>query len=221
MLKPSTCANCSLYSLGNSFSRPEGKGRNGVLLLGEALGHDEAIEGLPFRPKAQAGSKLEECIKANGYRREDFLLWNIIACQPPGNKLLGQWYTSRAIAHCKQYLEKVLDDWDKTILPGKNKVILALGNTAYQAITGRSDSVLDIRGFPFDGVINGIVYTVIPTLHPSYIKRGNGHLTPLLIADMQKSVEIAGGVYFTKRSIQEIEMEKAKRVRAELCTFLN
>lgn len=145
--------------------------------------------------------------------------WNIITCQPPGNRLVGQWFTSRAIAHCRQYLEGVLEGWDATILPGKNKVILALGNTAYQTITGRSDSVTEVRGFPFDGVINGNVYTVIPTLHPSYIKRGNGYLTPLLIADMQKAVEIAGGVYFSKRSIEEIQKERAKQVENDSIPF--
>ena len=45
------------------FSQTEGTGSNGVLVVGEALGGEEARDGLPFRPKAAAGSKLEEAFK--------------------------------------------------------------------------------------------------------------------------------------------------------------
>ena len=190
MLKPSTCKPCPLYTLGNSFSKPDGKGKSGVIIIGEALGHDEAIDGLPFRPHAVAGSKLEECIKLNGFSREDFLLWNIIACQPPGpNKLVGQWYESRAISCCSQYLKGVIDEF-KIPVGANRKVILALGNTAFCNLTGRWDSVLDVRGYPFALKWNEEI-TVIPSLHPSFIKRGNNQYTPLLVEDIRKAVEIA------------------------------
>lgn len=191
MLKPETCTSCPLYSLGNSFSKPAGLGTTGVIIIGEALGHEEAIEGEPFQKKAQAGSKLNECIVANGLNRNDFLLWNIIACQPPGNKLSGQWYEGRAIESCKQYLRKVVDGFIPS--NGRRKILLALGNTAYRTITGRMDSVLDIYGYPFPsklGLFEEIV-TVISSLHPSYIKRGKNYLTPLLTAHIKKAVEIA------------------------------
>lgn len=200
MLKPKSCENCSLYSLGQSFSQPEGQGRLGVLLIGEALGHEEAIDSLPFRPKAQAGSKLEECIKSAGYTRSDFRLWNIIACQPPGNKLVGQWYEGRAIDSCKQYLKKVVGGLQINE-NGKRKCILALGNTAFRTLTGRTDSVLDVMGYCFPtkiGLFEEGLITVIASLHPSYIKRGNAHLTPLLTEHIRKAVEIAA---------QEEEME--------------
>ena len=200
MLKPQTCSNCPLYSLGNSFSQPEGQGRTGVIMIGESLQHEDAIDSLPFRPKSQAGSKLEECIKSAGYVRNDFRLWNIIACQPPGNKLVGQWYEGRAIDSCKQYLRKVVGGLQINE-NGKRKCILALGNTAFRTLTGRTDSVLDVMGYCFPtkiGLFEEGLITVIASLHPSYIKRGNAHLTPLLTEHIRKAVEIAG---------QEEEME--------------
>lgn len=199
MLKPSTCAGCPLVDISQSFSQPEGQGKTGVLIIGEALGFEENIDGLPFRPKAQAGSKLEECIKSAGYTRSDFRLWNIIACQPPGNKLVGQWYEGRAIDSCKQYLKKVVEGLEVKE-NAKRKVILALGNTAFKNLTGNNSSVLDVMGYCFPSKIGLFpeIYTVIASLHPSYIKRGNAHLTPLLTEHIRKAVEIAG---------QEEEME--------------
>lgn len=199
MLKPQTCKPCPLYTLGNSFSKPEGKGRKGVICIGEALGHDESIDGLPFRPKAQAGSKLEEAFRLGGFERNDFLLWNVIACQPPENKLVGQWYADRAIATCSQYLKRVINEFSITDIHNNNlhlntnpkrKVILALGSTAFTTLTGSHLSILDIRGYAFCCKWDSNL-TVVATLHPSYIKRGNGHLTPLLVEDIKKAVEIA------------------------------
>ena len=38
------------------FSHDEGACTSGVLIVGEALGHNERQDGLPFRPMAQGGS---------------------------------------------------------------------------------------------------------------------------------------------------------------------
>jgi uracil-DNA glycosylase family 4 len=189
MLKPSPCKTCILYNLGTSFTAVEGKGRSGVMLIGEAAAHDDAIDGLPFRPHSQGGSKLEECIKLNGMSRDDFIITSIVRCQPPDSRLSNIWYEQRAIDTCtNSYLKNVIQEY---IPPaGKRKVILAIGNTAYHVLTGKYDSVLDVRGYPFCDRYNmGI--TVIPTLHPSFIKRGHSNFTPLLVEDIKKAVTIA------------------------------
>src|ERR1039458_5799952 len=196
MQKPQSCKGCPLYTLGTSFSHSEGTGRNGVAIIGEALGHEEALDGLPFRPKAQAGSKLQQCIDLAGYSRSDFLLWNIIACQPPNNKLAYEWYEQSAIGHCTTHFKEVIDKGMQN-----KKVLLALGNTAFQTLTGTEHSVLDVRGYPFPyrrygkEVKGAEDVVVIGSLHPSYIKRGNAQLTPLLVEDIQKAVEYAKGKY--------------------------
>jgi len=195
MLKPSECSKCSLYKIGNSFSKPDGKFRIPLLFVGEALGHEESIDGLPFRPFAQAGSKLKQSIELAGFTREDFLYWNIIACQPPNNKLSGQWYEEGAKNYCyATHFINVINQY-------KPKVIIALGNIAFRYLTQEENlSVLDVRGYPFPyrrareadstGEWNPIV---IPSLHPSFIKRGKEYLTPLLVEDIKKGVRMARG----------------------------
>lgn len=214
MLKPGSCSSCPLASLGQSFSKPDGLGTSGVIIIGEALGHEEAIDSLPFRPKAQAGSKLQECILSNGYQRTDFLFWNIVACQPPGNKLVGQWYEGRAIDSCKQYLKKVVGNFNPG--NGRRKVILALGNTAYRVITGRMDSVLETMGYVFPskiGLFEEEIITTIGSLHPSYIKRGKAYLTPLLTAHIKKAVEIAGQEEEIMWNEDDLRMDKDRGER--------
>ena len=207
MLKPLECQSCPLYKISNSFSKVEGNYTIPLLFVGEALGHEEAIDGLPFRPYAQAGSKLKQAIELAGYSREDFAYWNIIGCQPPNNKLTGQWFENGAKNYCyRTHFIYVLDKL-------KPKVIVTLGNIAFRYLTNQEEiSVLDVRGFPFkygrtrlssEREWNPIV---IPAIHPSFIKKGKEYLTPLLVEDIKKAVRMAkGGVNANDIMIKFIE----------------
>ena len=47
--KPSTCKDCSSYSVGTGFAAGEGPIPADIMFIGEALGETEANEGRPFR----------------------------------------------------------------------------------------------------------------------------------------------------------------------------
>lgn len=147
--KPSTCRGCPLEFIGSGFSEPEGSGANGVLALGEALGHNEAHDGLPFRPHAEAGSLLNRAFGMAGMRRESFVLYNIIACQPPKNELVKTRYEFAAIEHCKVHWMKVVEQF-------KPKAILALGAVALRTLTGLTGDRLNLeylRGYSLDSIL--------------------------------------------------------------------
>jgi len=95
LIRPAECRNCALDDIAEGFSRPEGSGANGVLAVGEALGRGEAHDGLPFRPYAEAGSVLERAFRHCGLSREQFRLWNIVACWPPPRPPGGGWLRDR------------------------------------------------------------------------------------------------------------------------------
>lgn len=78
--RPKECVGCPLYSIGSGFMEPEGTGTNGVMIVGEALGEQEARDGLPFRPSAPAGHVLETAIRNNGTDRQQYVLTNIVRC---------------------------------------------------------------------------------------------------------------------------------------------
>lgn len=204
--KPQGCTPCALWNGGQGFSQPEGTGALDVLIVGEALGEHEEVEGLPFRPGAQAGSVLERAIKIAGYDREQFALWNIVACRPPRNFLDGAPWEHDAINECKQHFRAVMDRF-------KPKVILALGNIAARTLTGmtgKGQGITAIRGFVLPAKDYPGVW-VIPSMHPSFLKRGKMSYLGMLIRELKLAVDVAqngfpetpGAIYSEYPSIEE------------------
>lgn len=209
MLKPNYCNSCVLAKISLGFSRPEGRGTSGVAIIGEALGREEHLEGLPFRPHAEAGSTLERAIRATGQDRTQFLLWNVIACKPPGNHLEGTWFEERAIARCRGLMDKIIGDWNP---PTKNKVIVALGNVAARELAGVSGIASENSSITWT---RGYVYWnsryncyVIPAYHPSFIRRGNMAKLDSLTADMQRALALARGEYISHQFDKEFKQPK-------------
>lgn len=147
-----------------------------VALIGEALGATEAEEGGPF--KGKAGFKLTRLIEWAGLDRSQFDIYNVAWCKPPNNELEGTSYELPAIAHCKS------KHWG--YLLDRARVLVPLGNVASAQFIGRK-GILSTRGYiwPFEK------WHVIPTVHPSYIQRGQAKWSAAVINDLQKAVRLA------------------------------
>jgi len=188
--KPGECMGCPLEPISAGFSRPEGKGTVPLMIVAEALGEQEAKDGLPLRPYAPSGSVVEQAIRQLGYDRQQFIIWNTVACRPPENKLEGTWYEAGAIAHCQAHFDQVVAQF-------RPKAFLALGNVALAALTGMTGKgrtvshlrVYVLRSSRYPGV------PVIPTYHPSFVRRGGLKLFWVMRHDLAKAVAIAKGSY--------------------------
>lgn len=185
-----TCEGCPLYErgcrTGTKFSKIEGKGTSGVMIIGEASGEEEDKEALPFRPHAPSGGILEKAINLSGMKRQDFWLTNILRCRPPGNNLAKASYEREAIDHCNQYLSAAIEQL-------KPRAILALGAIPLRELTGFTggkQSISYVRGYPLSGP-DGIV--TIGSYHPAFIVRGNTRLLGLLIKDINSVRAAAAG----------------------------
>lgn len=185
--KPPECSTCPGYAwnAGLGFSHPEGTAVRGVALMGEALGENEANDGLPFRPYAQAGAVLQRVLNGwhgAGMPREQFLIFNTIQCRPPGNVLEGASYQAEVTAHCKKHRDRIISE-------GRPKVIVALGGAAFRTLTGFDDIHLN-RGYP---VWNDEYEAwVIGSFHPAFLARGQRNLMGVLREDIKKAVWLAG-----------------------------
>ena len=153
-MKPTSCVGCALYERGKGFVPGDGPGTNGMLLVGEAPGADEAQQGKPF--VGAAGYFLDRMLTRAGLPRESFRVANTICCQPPGNVLSGAYYTYPAIRQCSPNLDREIDQM-------RPRVIVALGAVALERLTGFSQ-IRRARGYIFDGP-HGI--PVIGTFHPA------------------------------------------------------
>lgn len=160
-----------------------------VALVGEAPGETEAGSGKPFDGKA--GFKLTRLIEWAGLERARFDIWNVCWCRPPDNLLEGMPYESAAIEWWKPYWRPLLS---------RVNVVVPMGNVALNAFTGRK-GILTARGyFTHPGPDQAVAgaYHLLPTVHPSFIQRGQSKYSAAFIHDIQKAVGVArDGMEFT------------------------
>lgn len=157
---------------------------NGVLVVAEALGEWEEIDGLPLRPMAPAGSVFQKSLRWQGLDRSEFTLTNIIRCRPPKNWLDGAPYEREAIDHCRTYLDAVINE-------RKPRCILALGGIALRELTGLSGekrTISHLRGFVLQSRYD---IPLVATYHPSFIVRGASHLLGVVIRDVKLATKVA------------------------------
>ena len=79
------CTRCKLHRLGRTqivfgVGNPQAE----LMFVGEAPGHDEDIQGIPF--VGRAGQLLTKIIEAIDLTREDVYIANVIKCRPPENR---------------------------------------------------------------------------------------------------------------------------------------
>jgi len=192
MMKPSGCSGCPLEHRGKGFVRATGDGTSGVMIVGEAPGHEEAYAGEPFI--GAAGYFLDHRVLYRaGLERSLFRVDNILHCQPPANKLSHTDYEFPAIRQCKPYLDAEIERF-------KPKVIIALGGVALQQLTGCT-GIQRHRGYILQSTY-GI--PVIATYHPAYLMprrdrlEGGADENPwrligAAILDIKKALRLAAG----------------------------
>ncbi len=166
-----SCLSCHLCELAKTRKNVvfgEGDEKAKVMFIGEAPGEMEDKSGRPF--VGNAGDTLTKMIEnVVGIKREKVYIANIVKCRPPNNRVP----TPSECASCKPYLEKQIE----LIAP---KLIVTLGGTALNALTGQNYSIMKIRGSVLD--YHGI--PLIPTYHPSFIIRNPTTAKKPAYADM-------------------------------------
>lgn len=166
-MKPETCRGCPLFEKGDGYAYGEGPTDAKCLLLGEALGAEEARAGRPF--VGGAGRTLNYLLGKAGIKRSELFVTNVIRCRPPQNRTpLPEEVTTCMDRHATTQL---LKKYNFTVL---------LGNTALGAVTGKAQ-ITKWRGSVFmqDGV------KVMPTLHPAAVMRQQ-ELIPIVVLDLMK-----------------------------------
>lgn len=196
--KPETCKGCLLYEppLGKKtgFSVPCGTGKNGVMIVAEALGKDEEIEGMGLVGKS--GYSLFQQLKRVDIERDDFTIFNTIACRPPDNKLAKMPYENQAIAHCAPNLDRAIEGAREVARAnGKVFVIVTLGVIPFKRVLGLDSKKdhellkLDYYSYPFWS--DRYDAWVLNAPHPAYLLRGNTELWPVIQFVFKRALEIA------------------------------
>lgn len=148
------CRKCTLYRTRTHAVISDGSPHAPLMLIGEAPGRDEDLQGVPF--VGAAGQLLTKMLLAIGLSRDDVYIANVLKDRPPGNRTP----LPEEMAACLPFLME-------QIAIVRPRVICILGSVAAKALIGPEVSITKIRGRTFD--VDGI--TVVPTFHPAYLLR--------------------------------------------------
>ena len=127
-----------------------------IMLIGEAPGESEDIQGKPF--VGQSGMLLNNMLEAINLKRTDVIISNIVFWRPPGNRNPSM----EEIALCLPFVKRLIS----IIQP---KAILLLGSVAVHSLLNNSIPISKCRG-----TINKIMeYNSVATYHPAYLLRSS------------------------------------------------
>jgi DNA polymerase len=130
-----------------------------VMLIGEAPGRDEDLQGLPF--VGRSGQLLDRMLNAIGLdRAASAYITNVIFWRPPGNRPP----TPEEAAICAPFLVRHIE-------LKQPKVLVLLGGTPVKHILNIDDGITKIRGRWGRYVLNGVEIPALPTFHPAYLLR--------------------------------------------------
>lgn len=131
-----------------------------LMFVGEAPGEDEDKQGEPFVGKA--GQLLTKIIETMGLGRDKVYIGNVLKCRPdmPPGVSGNRKPELKEMQTCLPYLREQIE----IIQP---KVLVALGATALQGLTGQNLPVGKLRGkwLEFQGI------PLMVTFHPAYLLR--------------------------------------------------
>ncbi len=144
------CRRCPLCEGRTNVVFGSGNEHARVLIIGEAPGKNEDLQGMPF--VGAAGKYLSELIVRAGLEREDVYIANILKCRPPDNRNP----LTEEIQACTPFLR----EQTRTIDP---EVIVTLGNFSTRFVLKTDRGITGLRGQFFDAG----KFKVMPTFHPA------------------------------------------------------
>jgi len=148
------CTLCELHQSRTQTVFGVGDHQADLLVIGEAPGRDEDVQGEPF--VGRAGQLLNAMLLAIGLQRETVYIANILKCRPPNNRDPE----ASEIDSCNHYLRQQIE----LIQP---KAIFAVGRIAAQALLHSTATIGSMRGkqHSYEGV------PLIASYHPAYLLR--------------------------------------------------
>lgn len=149
------CNKCALSKTRNHVIFGEGNDYAPILIIGEAPGREEDLQGRPF--VGYSGQLLDKILDACGFNRtQHVFISNIIKCRPPNNRVPFPEETEA----CKPFLLEQIE----LINP---KILILLGSTALKNMIGPEMRITKIRG----NWINCENRPAMPVYHPSALLR--------------------------------------------------
>jgi uracil-DNA glycosylase family 4 len=149
---------CSLKSNSKKLILGDGDINSPMMLIGEAPGVEEDNTGLTFA--GESGNLLKKMLIAINIKKENIYSTYAVNFRPPDDRKP----TSNEIKKYSQFLQKHIS----IIRP---KIIILMGSTAMESLTGLNNNISIERGKWKEVIVKNTNYNVIITFNPSYLLR--------------------------------------------------
>lgn len=149
---------CALRATAKQLVFADGNPQARLMIVGEAPGRDEDIEGLPF--VGRSGKLLDLMLKAIGLDRRQAYIANIVPWRPPGNRDPSLHES----AICLPFIQRQIELVDPQIL-------VCLGKPSTATLLGVTDGIRKTRGRWLTYRNGAQEIRAMPTFHPAYLLR--------------------------------------------------
>jgi uracil-DNA glycosylase family protein len=156
------CRRCPLHEYATQAVLGEGPPGAEVMFVGEQPGDQEDLAGKPF--VGPAGQVFDRALETVGIDRRRVYVTNAVKhfkYEPRGKNRIHQKPNAGEITACRFWV-----DFEREFV--RPKMIVAMGATAVQSLTGRVASVSSLRGRKIELPDGG---ALLVTVHPSYLLR--------------------------------------------------
>ena len=128
-----------------------------IMVIGEAPGRDEDIQGKPF--VGRSGQLLDRIFASIGLNEDTLYITNVMNWRPPGNRNP----TPQEIAACLPFIHKHME----LIAP---KIIILVGGVSFSALTGKT-GIMKNRGQWTTLTVGETEIPALPIYHPAFLLR--------------------------------------------------
>ena len=150
--------NCDLKKQAKNIVFCDGNPKSKIMLIGEAPGANEDLEGLPF--VGRAGILLDKMLKSINLDRKKVYISNIINYRPPDNRRPTDEEIKRYLPFITKHIEII-----------NPKILVLLGSTAMNALIGNEVVISKMRGKWIEKKFGSCNTSVIITFHPAFLMR--------------------------------------------------
>ncbi|MBS9478762.1 uracil-DNA glycosylase [Ancylobacter radicis] len=149
---------CPLKHTATRLVFADGNPKARLMLVGEAPGRDEDIEGKPF--VGRSGKLLDRMLAAIGIDRTTAYIANVVPWRPPGNRTPTPQETAICLPFIRRQIELANPD-----------ILVCLGGPSAQTLLGIGEGITKARGRWLSYDTGTRVIPALATFHPAYLLR--------------------------------------------------
>jgi len=157
-LQINSIIDCDLKNNSKKIVLGDGNINSPIMLVGEAPGAQEDGSGLTFL--GEVGDLLKKMLSAINIKKENIYSTYAVNFRPPEDRKP----TPKEIKRYSQFLQKQI-----SII--KPKLIILMGSTAMESLTGLNSKISIERGKWKEVIVQNTTYNIIITFNPSYLLR--------------------------------------------------